>query len=277
MKTFLCALALLAMVAPAVASGPTTMNWEYYRRCSDQTKPSDQRIVECSRAMTFEKTFGVKAEFALYVDRALAYRDKGESAKALDDLNYAISLNRYSVPALDDRATVYRDLGQYQNSLDDFTQALKYSPSHVPAFVGRALTYASMGDYDHAMQDFDSAAAADPDDSSVPAGRCLVRVLRGNDLNAARMDCDRALHLSPKDADTLRLRGMVFFKMGDYPNAIADTTSALAIDMRDGSALYLRGLAKAKIGDATSTADLADSKTFDPGAADYYASFGVTP
>jgi len=273
-------LAIIAVLsaAPAFASGPTTMNYEYYRRCSDTSKPADQRIVECGRAMAFEKTFGVKAQYALYVDRGLAFFEKGDFDHALADLNMAVTLDDRPYVALINRAYVYRAQGKPGDAMADLDRAVELEPSRPSAFSARALVEADEGNIDFALKDLATAIEAAPDQGMLYQRRCLVRARGASDLSAAFADCDKALKLEPKNTGFLDTRALVRLKMSDYAGAAGDATAALAIDMRDADALYLRGLAKLKTGDtAGGNKDLADAKNVNADVAAGFEAYGINP
>jgi hypothetical protein len=59
--------------------------------------------------------------------------------------------------------------------------------------------------------------------------------------------------------------------------ALADYNAALALNPSKASSLYGRGIARQMQGDTTADADLAAAKAIQPGIAEQFSKWGVTP
>jgi tetratricopeptide (TPR) repeat protein len=107
-------------------------------------------------------------------------------------------------------------------------------------------------------------------------GRCffLARIGRAQDGLA---DCDKALSLRPRSADTLDSRGYAYLRLGQFQMAIRDYDSVLRLNPKFAVALYGRGVAKLKLGDRRGEADINAAKQLAPGIAERMAELGVTP
>src|SRR5881394_3520661 len=62
-----------------------------------------------------------------YLNRGLAYKEKGELDAALADLNKAIKLQSNNVYAYQDRGEIYRKREEAEKAIADFDKALKIS------------------------------------------------------------------------------------------------------------------------------------------------------
>jgi tetratricopeptide (TPR) repeat protein len=118
-----------------------------------------------------------------------------------------------------------------------------------------------------------------PDDAEAFNGRCMARALANMELEVALSDCNESLKIRPNDANTLDSRGFVYFRMGQYGNAIVDYEAALKKNPRLAASLYVRGVLKHRTGDtAGGDADIAAANALDPKISDFYRRYGgVTP
>ncbi|UYN97617.1 MAG: hypothetical protein KIT25_12060 [Enhydrobacter sp.] len=132
------------------------------------------------------------------------------------------------------------------------------------------------GDYDEAIIAYTSALAADPDFAMAYNNRCLVRVIAGRDVEAARADCREAVSRAGDRADVRETQGFVRLKLSESRAALAEYNAALALDARRPIALYGRGIAKARLGDSRgSVADKEHALRLDPGVARAFSVYGV--
>jgi regulator of sirC expression with transglutaminase-like and TPR domain len=65
-------------------------------------------------------------------------------------------------------------------------------------------------------------------------------------LEQALKDCHESLRLRPNDSNTLDSRGLVYLKLADLDNAIADYDAVMKLNPKVSGSLYGRGLAKNK-------------------------------
>ena len=148
----------------------------------------------------------------------------------------------------------------------------------VAAHVNRGTAYQDLGDHDRAIQDYDEALRLDPNSYKAFNNRCWARATAGRDLEAALEDCDNAVVRNPGDSSALQSRSFVLYRLGRFDSAIATATSAMVKRPKFAGAFYVRGLAKLAKGDqAGGAADIAAAKAIDPGVADEYAKYGVSP
>jgi tetratricopeptide (TPR) repeat protein len=176
------------------------------------------------------------------------------------------------------RARAYFDEKLYASAISDLTESLKRKPDDAEALENQALAFAALGDYVHALGDYDKAVELQPNLARLYRERCMLRVAGNHGLDDALEDCNKALALTPDEANALDARGFVQFRSGNYAAAIADCTAALARNPQLASSLYVRGLAKLKSNDVTGgNADIASAKALDPSIADTYTAYGVGP
>jgi tetratricopeptide (TPR) repeat protein len=177
-----------------------------------------------------------------------------------------------------DRARAYFGEKLYGSAISDLTESLKRKPDDAEALENQGLAFAALGDYGHALGDYDKAIELQQNVARLYRERCGLRAASGHGLDDALEDCNKALSLTPGEANALDARGFVQFRSGDYAAAIADCTAALSRNPQLASSLYVRGLAKLKSNDAAGgNDDMAAAKALDPTIADTYTGYGVGP
>src|SRR6202011_3786906 len=62
--------------------------------------------------------------------------------------------------------------------------------------------------------------------------RGWARVIIGQQLQQALLDCSESLRIRPNDADTLGSRGFAYLKLGRLDNAVVDFHAALKINSK---------------------------------------------
>jgi len=99
---------------------------------------------------------------AFYIDRGIAYTEKGKYDKAIDEFNKAIKINPKFAEAYSFRGIVYGKKGQYDRAIDDFTEAIEINPKFAEAYSNRGFGYMRKGQYDRAIDDFTEAIEINP-------------------------------------------------------------------------------------------------------------------
>ena len=77
----------------------------------------------------------------------------------------------------------------------------------------------------------------------------------------------------PNDARTYLSRGVIYFKLGQMQQSIADYERSLKLDPNFVASLYGRGVAKLKLGDASGNADIEQAKAAQPNIDTVFARF----
>ena len=76
---------------------------------------------------------------------------------------------------------------------------------------------------------------------------------------------------------TLSNRALVHYRLGEFDEAVGESSASLAGEAQSAPALYISGLAKRHLGDGRGgDADIAAAEAIDPLIARRYAGFGVS-
>ena len=204
----------------AVVSGRQTdaalVSWcisaEEVKTYLEQTRP----LVEPKSAADFRR-------------RGLRTLDRGQPARAVEDLSAALNLEPESADILADRAMAYRTRKDFELAMDDVTEALKLNPRHAGAHNVRGCIQTDRGQSEEALKDFRRAIQLDPREATFHANRAQVHANRGEAEPAVR-SYDEALRLSPGVADWHYRRGLALEQQGDTRKAQEDYDRAVQLE-----------------------------------------------
>jgi tetratricopeptide (TPR) repeat protein len=217
-----------------------------------------------------------------YVDRARARLATGDRRAALDDLNHALKLKPDHVEALLQRGALHAgEDGEDAAAETDFAAAAKAAPDDARLPLRIAATWTGESRWDKATSWYGVWLAAHPKDPGrwdVLNNRCWARAMWGHELEQALEDCDAAVRLSERSANSLDSRGLVRLRLGKLKEAVADYDAALRKQPKLEWSLYGRGLARKRLGDvAGGEADLKAALKLEPDLAERAKGIGLVP
>lgn len=215
------------------------------------------------------KSFGrVRREEPLFLEslifRASCYEGNNANTQALLDFDMALKLNRNKARVLLCRSLLFsrekkfssairdiasvrspiqkktelylRMLGQYHYEKENFKKALYYfrqasilEPKCSQAFGRLGLNYVALGDYKLAAKNLQQAVEREPTHPilHVLYGRILSWI---GDLNAANVQCGKALEICPRLSSALELKGDVLLDQSRWGEAAECYKDAQAFD-----------------------------------------------
>ena len=183
-----------------------------------------------------------------YNNRGVAYSNKGDYDRAIEDFNKVIELNPDNADAYYNRGKVYSEQSDYDRAIKDFTQAIQLKPDNADAYNNRGIAYESKGDFDRAIEDYAQAIQLKPDNADAYYNRGKV-YSEQSDYDSAIADFTTMIHLNPNDADAHNNRGVAYIKKGDYDRAIEDFNKVIELNPNDAEAYKNRGVAYGEKGD----------------------------
>jgi protein O-mannosyl-transferase len=177
-----------------------------------------------------------------YMNRGWVYRDLGSYREAIDDYDRALGLDprKYAPLAYMRRGVLRGETGQHTLALADFTEAIRRLPDYADAYTGRGLVLTEMGQFDRALEDLQRAIELDPANSDAYLNRGVAHERSGR-TDRAVADYSKAIELNPTDALAYRNRGSVLGMTGRLAEAIEDLTKALSLDPRLAGVYLDRG------------------------------------
>lgn len=167
----------------------------------------------------------------IYAYRALIWIERGELDLALRDLDDAIRLDSRDEQAYHTRAHVYAEKKQWARAIPDLNKALSLttsSNSRWAIFHNRGHMWLKLQNYDSAISDFSECIRVIPTHADSFAHRGEARSAKGElriakgDLDHALPDLTEAIRLDPKYAYAFGIRGIALEKKGDIAKAESD-------------------------------------------------------
>ena len=87
----------------------------------------------------------------------MAYNDKGDYDRAIDDYTQAIQLNPNDAYAYKNRGLAYNDKGDFDRTIEDYTQAIQFNPNDAYAYKNRGMVWLHLAAWDKAKSDLTAA------------------------------------------------------------------------------------------------------------------------
>ena len=165
-----------------------------------------------------------------YNNRGIAYEDKGEYDRAIQDYNEAIHLNPQFAPAYYNRGNAYLAKDEYDRAIQEYDEVIRLDPSFTLAYVNRGTVHQAKDDYDQAIQDYDEAIRLSPRFAHAYYNRGLAHINQG-DQDLALWDYNEAVRLDPVYADRPYAEALTRRKPQTKPSTASTppTTQALEI------------------------------------------------
>jgi serine/threonine protein kinase len=192
-----------------------------------------EQIADLSDVIRFESS---AANFSA---RGLAYWFASDYDRAIADQTRAIQLDPKNANYVFERGRTNMWKKDYISAIADFSDAIRLSPSSSYYYSQRGAAHFQRADYDRALSDYEQAIKLAPSElyhyrerADVYIGRADANAsTRTADLNRAKADMDyiisRGVSVLPGDYEK---RGLIFEKLGNRNEAIADYRAALARD-----------------------------------------------
>jgi tetratricopeptide (TPR) repeat protein len=217
--------------------------------------------------------------------RAMVYRQSGQAAPALADLDHALTLNQDFLPAYLPRAEIRLHEKNVDGAIADLDAVDRLAPKQADVRFVLAERYEVMDRFSQAIAQYDLWIQHHPVDSkrAVALGaRCRASAIENQDLAGGLADCNKALSLAdkknPNYGHLFENRGLLELRQANYERAILDFDAALKTLPKDAAALYGRGVAKIrKNKTAEGEIDIAEAVKIAPNIAAPFSKRGLAP
>jgi tetratricopeptide (TPR) repeat protein len=217
--------------------------------------------------------------------RAMAYRQSGQAALALADLDHAITLNQDFLRAYLPRAEIRLHEKNVDGAIADLDTVDRLAPKQADVRFVLAERYEVMDRFSQAIAQYDLWIQHHPVDSkrAVALGaRCRASAIENQDLAGGLADCNKALSLAdkknPNYGHLFENRGLLELRQANYERAILDFDAALKTMPKNPFALYGRGVAKIrKNKTADGEIDIAEAVKIAPNIGAPFSKRGLAP
>ena len=187
---------------------------------------------------------------AAFHRRGVRARDRGQLARAVDDLTAAHRLDPRSADIRVDRAAAYRARKDYNLALGDLAAALAIDPRHARAYAVLGGVHLDQGRNDQALDHLRKAIELNPRVAVFHADRGQAHVNKAEFEPAAR-SYDEALRLTPDVADWHYRRGLAREQQGQAERAEEDYSRAVRLDPAYRDRLTLHKARAVKVANKT--------------------------
>jgi len=161
--------------------------------------------------------------------RARLSLQRGDTLRALDDINDALMLNPKCFNAYAMRAdlSIHRGKDAYKDAVADLDSAIRLKPKTAGLYINRAFLRYSLDDYFGAMNDFDHALSLEPYNEVALYNRGLLNAeVNANDR--ALEDFSRVLKLNPDNIQARYNRSIILANKHRFDDAITDINYVIA-------------------------------------------------
>ena len=217
--------------------------------------------------------------------RALIYRQSGQAALALADLDHVLTLNQDFLRAYLPRAEIRLGDKNVEGAIADLDATDRLAPKQADIRFALAERYEAVNRFAQAIAQYDLWIQNHPVDSRFAAAlgqRCRASAIQNEALDVGLADCNKALRIAdkknPSYGHLLENRGLLELRQANNDKAIADFDAALKIMPKSATALYGRGVAKVrKNKTAEGEADMAEAVKIAPHIAAPFSARGLAP
>ena len=217
--------------------------------------------------------------------RALIYRQSGQAALALADLDHVLTLNQDFLRAYLPRAEIRLGDKNVEGAIADLDATDRLAPKQADIRFALAERYEAVNRFAQAIAQYDLWIQNHPVDSRFAAAlgqRCRASAIQNEALDVGLADCNKALRIAdkknPSYGHLLENRGLLELRQENNDKAIADFDAALKIMPKSATALYGRGVAKVrKNKTAEGEADMAEAVKIAPHIAAPFSARGLAP
>lgn len=214
-----------------------------------------------SALQQMEKALAIDPEYALaYADRGMINFAVGNESQGVADLQHALELDPSLAKAHHNLAVYYYNRGEMDLSLQEYDLALQIDPTRSSSWESRAEVLHVLGRLDDCIQSASNAidndqqnwsaygirgschaengnseqASADisialkngSQDANLVAEACAAMTKAGANDQAIEY-CTNSINLEPSRYESIINRGVAYFNIGDYHQALNDFSSAL--------------------------------------------------
>ncbi|MCM8758660.1 MAG: tetratricopeptide repeat protein [Candidatus Omnitrophica bacterium] len=160
-----------------------------------------------------------------YLNRGLAFVQKGNIERALEDYNTAIKINPRYVEAYNNRGILFALMKRYDDALKDFNRAIEIKPNYVLSYNNRGVLYSTLGQWKEAFGDFDMALKLNPSYVDALKNRGIAFLIQKN-YSRAIDDFSKAIQIHPKNGELYNYRAIAYLLSEELDKAKKDTKTA---------------------------------------------------
>jgi tetratricopeptide (TPR) repeat protein len=157
--------------------------------------------------------------------------EKNKLEKKIEELTEKIALESDNEMTYSERGKCYYQTDSYNEAIKDFSKAIELNPNSSDAYWRRECCYFNMGRYAEAVQDWIKAFEVDLECGDVPV-RDDFYMEREMYVEAAQI-YTTLIKYDCATSETYLNRGICYYNIGRYSEAIEDIDEAVKLNSRD--------------------------------------------
>ena len=176
------------------------------------------------------------------------YMDKGNWARALDEIETAIRLSPDNALVQRNLGYVMDNQGRHKEATAAFERAAELAPKLGYIYTTAGNGYLALGDYDNAIAQYEKAVQATPDSPVGYDSLGHASALAGDPDRGLSM-VKRAIEIDPEYGPAYAHLGRLYYTQLNYESAIENFLKAFDLGVRNEEYFYELGLAYAYLED----------------------------
>lgn len=212
------------------------------------------------------------------LDKAVAYLEKGDNAKAAEKLNLLTTIDPKFAPAYLHRGLLFSREGNLKAALADFEKAIELDSKMAEAYVGKSMILFAEGNLEGTLTQLNKAIELNPGMGTAFYNRGMAHYYKGDfkqslfdfdmarslgeevepeiyeevsmfrDINASIEKFTKAIEASGSDPLNYYNRGILYYHSKDYKKSLKDLEKAaeLGLDLEEDLLEEVRALSEGK-------------------------------
>ena len=200
---------------------------------------------------------------ALYIQRGKLYFEMYEFAKSVDDLSFAIQLDKRQDDAYFWRGMALARDGRIDEGIADLTVYLQRNPDSSLAYTKRGVRHIWKGNLQQAEQDLSRAIQLDPDNAEAHDDLGVIYAQKGK-LGKAIKHFSTTIQIDPNYQKAYHNLATAYFLASHLDSALVNINQALKLSPNSRNSLLLKGEVLKALGHKNEAQRLIDDAEFLP-------------
>ena len=178
------------------------------------------------------------------------YMDKGNWARALDEIETAVKLSPDNALVQRNRGYVLDNQGRHKEAVSAFARAAELAPKLGYIYTTAGNGYLALGEYDNAITQYEKTVEATPDSPVGYDALGHASALAGDPDRGLSM-LKKAIEIDPEYGPAYAHLGRLYYTQLNYESAIDNFLKAFDLGVSNEEYFYELGLAYAYLDDCT--------------------------
>jgi spermidine synthase len=201
------------------------LNPDIYLAWSKKAMDAGDKIKALEYLELASKNVKTKNNSSLHKEKAIILGKSGDFAKALAEINIAISDEPGRAELHYQKGTFHMSLNEFEKAIPALEKAIELDPYMIDAYNNLATIRGKQKNYKAVITILDKAIIISSNNPKVYFNRAYAKGFL-NDFPGAVMDFSKVIELDPKNGQAYVLRGRAYIAMGKKQEACSDFAKA---------------------------------------------------